>query len=121
MRTIARILSLASAFALGGCLPLSQGPSGVSPAGSAMLTPTSPYNLMYGRALPSDERVRLATPRAPSTGRLLATTAPIPPAKADARREVQSDANAVVFSDEWWKREKDTDTRLTQSTKICRC
>ncbi|MGZ3410519.1 MAG: hypothetical protein ACXWKC_13905 [Xanthobacteraceae bacterium] len=122
MKIIVRFLSLAGAIALGGCLPLSQGPSGMSPSGSAMLTPTSQYDLMYGRATPSDEPRRLATPRAPSTGRLLATTVPIPSGNADARGEVQSDANAAIaLSDEWWKREKDADTRLRQSTKICRC
>lgn len=111
---VVRTLLFAGAASLGGCYPLAQGPTNAT----AGLSPTSSYELMYGRAGPSQE-ARPAVSVSASRGIIAATAMKPTPSAPEGVANAATDP--VVFSDEWWKRENEADTKISRATKICRC
>ncbi len=125
---------LVSAATLAGCLPLAQstmsgsspGTTSAGPAAVSLVPARAPGNLLYGSAEP------VQTPRtaASTQPRIMDTTSARPvhsaqlgrtatPRATDAPAE-SADKSDVVYSEQWYQREKEAETRLNASTKICR-
>jgi hypothetical protein len=114
-KVVSRIALAAGGLSLAGCYPLAQGPSST---GTAMLSPApvSSYALMYGE-VGSSSGVAPAPRR-----KAVATAATGPTTSSMTTGEASAPANdPIVFSDEWRKRENETETKLSRATKICRC
>jgi hypothetical protein len=90
--------ALAGAFALGGCYPAHQ--AGYAPSG---LSPAAQFETMYGRASP-------VSIRPVGQGSV-----------ALGARSPKASAEALVYSEEWQKREDDREAKLKKSGTVCRC
>jgi len=121
MRFVTLAACLAAAVSIAACTPLTYGPMEATPASHG-----STGRLLYGSAEP----VRTPT-LSYSRPRDVAVAAPEPVRSADLGSSRQTrqvnDAGAqsgdgadVVYSEKWYEREKETENRLTSTTKICR-
>lgn len=120
MRFVTLAAVLAGAVSLAGCLPLAQSPMSVS-AG-----PQESRNLMYGNAEPvRAPAVSYARPREQAVAGTAAPVRSAEVATSRARRMTDAPAQSgggadVVYSEKWYERERATEEKLTQTTKICR-
>jgi hypothetical protein len=96
-------IAFGSVVLLAGCFP--QSPT----ATTGSMNQTAQYNLLYGSAEPVHIR------RTVSNLGLAVTS------KEGTEIKQSADTSAVVFSDQWWNREKEAENKLSQSAKICRC
>ncbi len=131
---------LAGAATLAGCLPLAQSPMSGSagpgmtagstgPATASLVPARTPGALLYGSAEPVHVPRTAASARAPIMDAAPAATPTVhsaqlgrtaTPRATDVPAQAANESSDVIYSEQWYQREKEAQTRLNASTQICR-
>lgn len=120
MKTLTCAVALAATVSLGGCLQMAQPQLGSAPNSPMALSYATSQNLLYGKGTPVNVSRAMASSSSTHIARGISAGAQAP--ASGTSDTMQSDAdNTIVYSDEWWQREKNTELRLKRSTSICRC